>query len=151
MTQAATRPLTGRHIAAILVCGFGVVIGVNFTAAVIAKRSFGGVVVENSYVASQDFNRWLAEAEAEQALGWKVGATHRSDGRVALALTGVPTGARVVAEARHPLGHAPDTALTFDVNGRTALSREALPAGRWTLRVTVEAADRRVRSESVLP
>ena len=34
------------------------------------SSTFGGVVVENSYVASQDFNGWLDEARAERALGW---------------------------------------------------------------------------------
>ncbi|MFD2579774.1 FixH family protein [Novosphingobium colocasiae] len=60
---------TGRHMATILVLGFGVVIGINFLMAHYAVSTFGGVVVENSYVASQDFNRWLDEAAKEKGAG----------------------------------------------------------------------------------
>ena len=53
------RAFTGRHMAAIMVAFFGVVIVVNLLNARLASSTFGGEVVENSYVASQDFNRWL--------------------------------------------------------------------------------------------
>lgn len=142
------RPLDGRHVSAILVAGFAVVIAVNLTAAVAAKRTFGGIVVENSYVASQDFNRWLAEAERERALGWKVTPRRREDGRIALEMAGVPTGAVITAHARHPLGHLPDRSLAFDPAG---ISRERLPRGRWTLRFTITADGRSARMESSIP
>lgn len=146
-----TRPLTGRRVAAIIAAGFAIVIGVNFYAATLAKRSFGGIVVENSYVASQDFNRWLAEAEDERALGWQAVPRRLADGRVELALGGVPGAARIGAVARHPLGRQPDTALHFDPAGPDRqVSRETLPAGRWTLRIAIRAGDRLARSESAL-
>ena len=63
-----TRPFTGRHMFATLVVFFGIVIAVNFTMASYATTTFGGLVVENSYVASQKFNRWLDEAAAEGAV-----------------------------------------------------------------------------------
>ena len=62
-----TRNFSGKHMAIILVSFFGVVIVVNLVMARLAVSTFGGVVVENSYVASQEFNRWLEEAEAEAA------------------------------------------------------------------------------------
>ena len=65
------RPFTGWHMTAILVAGFAVVIAVNMAMATIAVRSFGGTVVENSYVASQKFNGWLAQARAQEKLGWR--------------------------------------------------------------------------------
>lgn len=141
------RTIDGRHVTAILVAGFAVVIAVNVSVAVVAKRTFGGIVVENSYVASQDYNRWLDEAKEERALGWRAVPRRLPDDRIALALTGVPAGARITAEARHPLGRRPDMVLTFDADG---LSRERLGKGRWTLRVTIEANGRRVRSESAI-
>lgn len=145
------KPFTGRHMAAILVAGFGVVIAVNVTMASLASSTFGGVVVENSYVASQHFNRWLDEAEKEKTLGWKIEAGRSADGRVAARIAQVPHGAAITAVARHPLGRRPDTALTFraDANG-TWVSDEALPAGRWTLRFTVEAGGRTWRTEQPL-
>ncbi|MCT2559885.1 FixH family protein [Tsuneonella sp. YG55] len=141
----------GRHMAAILVAGFAVVISVNLGAAVIAKRTFGGIVVENSYAASQDFNGWLEEAARERALGWRVEPARRADGRVALALTGIPAGARIAGSARHPLGRVPDTALHFlPAPDGSAVSDEPLPPGRWILRVTVQADGKRFRSEGPL-
>ncbi|PKB25516.1 nitrogen fixation protein FixH [Novosphingobium kunmingense] len=146
-----TRRFNGRHMALILVGGFGLVIAVNLSAAVVAKRTFGGIVVENSYAASQDFNRWLNEAKSERALGWNAQVSRRPDGRLALALGKVPAGAVITAEARHPLGRAPDRVLTFAPDGPNgAVSREMLPAGRWTLRMTISAEGRQVRSESAL-
>ena len=40
------RPFTGRHMAAILIAGFGVVIAVNLVMARFAVTTFGGVVVK---------------------------------------------------------------------------------------------------------
>lgn len=143
-----TRPFTGWHMAAILVAGFGVVVAVNFTMAHFASATFGGVVVENSYVASQNFNRWLDEADKEKALGWQVGTSRRADGRLSVTLGGVPEGASLAAEARHPLGRLPDVALTFAPDGQGQfVSREVLPAGRWTLRLELQAGGERWRGE----
>ena len=63
---------TGKHMAAVLVCGFAIVIGVNLFMARAAISTFGGLVVENSYVASQNFNGWLEEARQVKSFGWTV-------------------------------------------------------------------------------
>ena len=63
-----TRRFTGWHMTAIMFAFFGVVVSVNMLMATLATRTFGGTVVENSYVASQSFNRWLAEARAQDRL-----------------------------------------------------------------------------------
>lgn len=140
-----TGKFDGRHMSAILVAGFAVVIAVNVYAAVVAKRTFGGVVVDNSYVASQDYNRWLDEAARERALGWHATPLRRVDGRIQATLEGVPAPALISGEARHPLGGQPDVSLHFDAQG---LSRERLPAGRWTLRLSVQSGRQQFRSES---
>jgi nitrogen fixation protein FixH len=146
-----TRTFTGRHMAAILVAFFGVVIAVNFTMARFASATFGGVVVENSYVASQHFNRWLDEAEAERALGWDAVAAWRPDGRLAVTLRGAPPDAEVAATARHPLGRAADRDFTFEPAGDLRfVSRETLPEGRWLLRFEVKAGGRVWRREEEL-
>lgn len=145
-----TKPFTGRHMFAILCAFFGVVIAVNVTMARLAARTFGGEVVENSYVASQKFNRWLDEAKAEKALGWSAATSRASGNRVAVVLSGVPgSDARVAAVARHPLGLAADIPLTFTVqsDGRF-ISAEPLPAGRWALRIEIDAAGRHISTEA---
>lgn len=139
-TRSRSGRFTGRHMATILVLGFGVVIGVNFLMAHYAVSTFGGVVVENSYVASQDFNRWLDEAAKEKALGWKAQAKRRSDGKLYVRIEEAPAGARLSGDAWHPLGAEEDRTLTFDADGHGGyISRESVPAGRWTLRLAVEA------------
>ena len=77
----AQKIFTGRHMAAILIAFFGVVMTVNFIMARFALSTFGGTVVDNSYVASQSFNEWLAESRAQKALGWTVTVTSAPDDR----------------------------------------------------------------------
>ncbi|AKM09522.1 FixH family protein [Croceicoccus naphthovorans] len=153
-THSKRRPksFTGRHMAAVMVVGFGIVIAVNFTMAALASSSFGGVVVENSYVASQNFNGWLDRAEKSEALGYSVEASRGADGRVVLATANVPAGSQVIAVARHPLGHQPETELAFVQSGHDAwTSTAALPEGRWTLRILAKTGPDEWRGERALP
>lgn len=61
---------TGRHMIALMVAFFGVVIAVNLTLAFLARSSWTGLVVDNIYVASQEFNERAAAAKQQAALGW---------------------------------------------------------------------------------
>lgn len=139
----AARPFTGYHMAAILVSFFAIVVAVNVTMARYASATFGGTVVDNSYVASQKFNGWLAEAREEKALGWALSAPTRLEGgHITLRITdarGQPLGgAGVKARAEHPLGRAPDQALRFiETAPGTYRSVEPLAAGRWKLRIHI--------------
>ena len=136
-----TRRFTGWHMAGIMVAFFAVVIAVNFLMASYAVGTFGGTVVDNSYVASQHFNTWLAEARAQQALGWSVSASADKDRRVRIAPTGPHgplTAATVTATAAHPLGRVPARPLVFR-RGQDGgfVATQVLPAGRWLLHVEV--------------
>ncbi len=136
-----TRRFTGFHMLACIVGFFVVVIGVNGVMATIAARSFTGTVVENSYVASQHFNRWLDEAKAQDQLGWHATIDH--DGRrVTVQLTGPDAlirDAMLSGTAIHLLGRLPDRPIHF-VRGEKGAYRsiETLPAGRWQIRVTAQ-------------
>lgn len=57
---------------------FGVIIIVNLTMATFATRSWTGLVVKNSYVASQDFNRELEQAKLQAARGWTGDITYHN-------------------------------------------------------------------------
>ena len=146
---AQPRRFTGRHMAAILIAFFAVIIAVNLVMARLAISSFGGVVVENSYVAGQHFNRWLDEAASEQALGWSARSARTSDSHVRVTLSGVPDGSiALTATARHPLGQAPDQLLHFTrARDGTFLSAEILPPGRWRLRIEMHASGHQWRTE----
>jgi len=142
-----TRRFTGWHMAAIMVAFFGVVIGVNVVMAASAIRTFGGVVVENSYVASQKFDDWLDAARAQRVLGWRADASVGSDGRVVVKLV-APAGAVVRARIIHPLGLQPGhTVVLRPLDKGRYVSDAAIPAGRWLLRIQVEAQGRVARFE----
>ncbi len=137
----SVRKFTGWHMTGILVAFFGVVISVNVFMARAAISTFGGTVVDNSYVASQEFNGWLAKAAAQKARGWTVSA--HLDGMRHVVLT-----ARVHAEplrdamvealVRHPLGRVPERRLQFDrTEDGIWTSHQVLPVGRWIVHLTV--------------
>ena len=143
---------TGKHMALVFIGGFGVVIAVNLVMATFAIGSFHGTVVDNSYVASQNYNGWLAKAEASKQLGWQVEASQRADGRVVLGTTGVPAAAIVAAEAERPLGEREATPLAFAPDGAGRwVSDKALADGRWRLRIAIEAPEGAWAGESTLP
>ena len=85
-TLAATKPFTGRHMLVIFLCFFTVVIGVNIFMAVMAIHSWTGLVVENSYVASQHFNSDVAALKKSAELGISHGL-HYGKGKLQLSLT----------------------------------------------------------------
>ena len=65
------KPLTGRKVLLIAVAAFGVVIAANLAMLLAATGTFPGLVVKNSYVASQGFDAKTAaqRAEASQTSG----------------------------------------------------------------------------------
>jgi nitrogen fixation protein FixH len=132
----------------IMIAFFGTIFVVNFTMARFAIGTFGGTVVDNSYVASQQYNGWLDKARAQARLGWRVTASRADDARVRIAVDhadGSPLGdAMVSAIARHPLGRSEPIDLAFAPTadgGYRSLAR--LPPGRWTLHLTIVEGNRR--------
>ena len=137
----STRKFTGWHMTGVLVAFFGVVVSVNVFMARAAIGTFGGTVVENSYVASQEFNGWLAKAKAQDALGWAVTTELDAARHVAVSVADQAAplhNVAVEALVRHPLGRAPERTLRFEPTGDGRYtSRDALPAGRWIVHLTV--------------
>lgn len=145
------RRLTGKHMMAIFIAFFGIVFVVNFYMAHLATSTFSGEVVENSYVASQKFNIWLDQAAREKALGWRINAVRRADGRVVVTVAGLkPEQAVLSAIARRPLGEGTDRPLRFILAGNDFVSSDALPAGRWLLRLQVHAGGHQWHGQQAL-
>jgi len=150
-----TRGFTGWHMTGIVGAMFGIVIAVNVLMASYAISTFGGTVVDNSYVASQRFNQWLGEARAQRRLNWSVDAT-LSPGRIVAVTARAPAGpmndAEVMVLATHPLGRLPQQTLRFrrDGEGRFVATRP-LPVGRWLLLVEVRDGEHEARFDDEVP
>jgi nitrogen fixation protein FixH len=136
------KPLTGRKVFAIVASAFGVIIAVNIALAVFAVRSFPGLEVANSYVASQHFNE---RADAQRALGWDVSA-HLEGAHLVLAVTDTETGRPVqVAAIEATLGRAThvrdDMTPEFLFSNGVYLAPVTLSPGNWNLRLVARAHD----------
>lgn len=133
--------IRGIHVLGGMVAGFSIIVGVNVTLAVQAVRTFPGLEVANSYVASQTFD---ADRAAQEALGWTARA-EVAEGELRLALTG-PDGAPAEARSVSVLvGRATEAAddirpaLAFD--GKVWRAPVELGRGLWHMKLDAVAAD----------
>lgn len=137
------REFTGRHMLAIMIAFFGVIITVNLTMAYFARSSWTGFVVENRYVASSQFNDKVAESRAQAALGWKPEIAI-ADGEVRYRLVdsaGKAVAVRqVTANFRRPAYASDDreAALTSQPDGWLSTAME-LGDGAWIVEIDAEA------------
>jgi len=136
-----TKRFTGWHMATILVGFFGIVIAVNVYMARVAISTFGGTVVDNSYVASQEFNGWLAAAHKQEQLGWDTRLSLANGRHVRVEVTKADAAIAGLAGsglASHPLGATPPIRLDFSQAADGSLtSAQALPHGRWLIHVSL--------------
>jgi len=144
------REFTGRHMLFFVLGFFAVIIAVNLTLAAFALTSWTGLVVPNSYVASQHFNERLAEARREAALGWTAELTV-AGGKLVLRLSdkaGRPiSGLRVTARIGHPSRDRDDKTVVFEParNGQYRAPTGLAP-GIWSADVVAsDGARRRLR------
>jgi nitrogen fixation protein FixH len=145
------RGFTGRHMLVVMLAFFATIIAVNFTMAWFASSTFGGTVVDNSYVASQRFNGWLAAGRAQRALGWSAAIDLDARRHVRIAAR-LPQGAVLTGTATHPLGRVPEQRLAFVAMGNGDWRSAApLPAGRFQIRIDVRAAGRMAVFDDEVP
>jgi nitrogen fixation protein FixH len=135
------REFTGRHAAMVFVGAFAVIIGVNIALAVSAVRTFPGLEVKNSYVASQEFD---LRRDAQLALGWSVRADAR-DGQVILSITDADGAPVEVSDLHAILGRATqikdDVEPEFVFDGTAYVAPVTLAGGNWNIRMTARAED----------
>ncbi|MCL6283698.1 FixH family protein [Ruegeria sp. 2012CJ41-6] len=137
----AERKLTGKHVAAIFVGAFGVIIAVNLVLAFSAVRTFPGLEVKNSYVESQQFDD---KRDAQEALGWTV-AAEAQDGMVVLSITDSNGHPVEVSDLSAVLGRAThvkeDMAPEFRFDGSAYVAKAELGKGNWNIRMMAKSAD----------
>ena len=132
--------IKGWHVLTGFVLGFGIIISVNLTLAVNAVRTFPGLEVKNSYVASQAFQ---ADRAAQLALGWDVSAS--LDGDV-LAVTILQDGKPIAPEITGAVfGRATSVAAdqrpVFSFDGERLVAAVQGGPGNWNLRLSALAED----------
>ncbi|APE42505.1 nitrogen fixation protein FixH [Sulfitobacter alexandrii] len=134
------REIKGWHVFAGFATAFGIIISVNMTLAFNAVRTFPGLEVKNSYVASQSFDR---ERAAQLGLGWDVSATLRGND---LELVILDAG-RAIAPRIESATFGRATSVAQDQTPEFTFDGSALRAtvqggrGNWNLRLRARADD----------
>ena len=139
---AAGRPFTGRHMLLIIVGFFGVVGSVNVGMAVLASTSWTGLVVTNSYVASQEFETKRLAHERQREAGWRT--TFAYAGGIATVSVRdadgqVPALGPLTLKINRPVGGHDDQTLALEptADGGFAAALD-LSSGVWEARVTAD-------------
>ncbi|WEX79348.1 FixH family protein (plasmid) [Sinorhizobium numidicum] len=151
--RSETRGFTGWHMVAVTGLFFGTIISVNLVMAWNASRSWSGLVVENSYVASQQFNGKVAETRAFAESGIRGELTAES-GAIHYVLTrkGEPERAvdKVVAVLKRPVEAHEDIRVELVRKGEGIfVSAQALKPGQWIADVTAMAGGALVYRQAV--
>lgn len=142
MSQETTvsKEFTGYHMFAVIALFFGVIITVNLTLAFFAANSWTGLVVENSYVASQFFDEDKRIREQQLALGWQSEFSYE---RGVFTLDLVDVNGSVVRADRidvklgRPVHETDDVSLTLSQGIETSYTANVdLGAGVWQADMT---------------
>ncbi|EPX77003.1 FixH family protein [Litoreibacter arenae] len=135
-----SREIKGIHVFAMFAVGFSIIIGVNLTLATQAIRTFPGLEVKNSYVASQSFD---ARRAAQLALGWDVSAGYEN-GKLRLDIHD-SVGPVIPTSIDATLGRATnisqDQSPVFVFDGAAHVVSVDLEPGNWNLRLKAVAED----------
>jgi len=140
MTPTQPKQFTGRKMLLVMVSFFAVIISVNLYMAYSAVSTFPGLEVENSYVASQQFND---RAAAQRALGWEVSLS-REGNELVLDLQdadGPVIPASISAVIGRPTFSGDDIDLQFGLVGSSYRAEAELASGPWRLFLDVVAQD----------
>ena len=142
MLQKRPFVFTGWHMLAVMFAFFGTIISVNFLMAYYATSTWSGLVVQNTYVASQEFNG-KAHAIRDMLATGITGKMTVADGEIRYNLTIAGKGAvdadHVTAHFKRPVGEHQDfTAVLLPVgNGDFVAEHDVLP-GHWIVEVKAE-------------
>lgn len=140
MAKGTQREFTGRHMLAVILAFFGVVIAANAVLAVVAAGSWTGLIVRNGYVASQRYNEVLADAREQRLLGWRSELEGGPGGLVFKIkdTTGRPLpGLAVAARLGRPTNENEDRTVDLEEQGGGLYAAAGgLAPGAWNVEVT---------------
>ena len=140
MHTPAGGQFTGKHMLALILSFFGVVIGVNVTMAVISSVSWTGLVVDNSYVASQEFEEKRLAHLSQVEAGWLATFTYLPGIARLVIVDGsgneIDLG-DVTLKINRPVGGHDDKVLTLRRDALGGYSADVqLDPGVWQARLT---------------
>ncbi len=132
--------IKGIHVLSMFVLGFGIIIAVNLTLAFNAIRTFPGLEVKNSYVASQSFE---ADRAAQTGLGWDVSAwLDGSELHLEILEDGVAIAPQITkAIFGRATSVKDDQTPEFVFNDESYVAPVRSFDGNWNLRVALTAED----------
>ncbi len=133
-----SREISGRHVLGGFTLAFGVIIAVNLTLAYQAVRTFPGLEVANSYVASQSFDR---DRTAQEGLNWDVRASLKGNLlRLSIEHEGRPVFPTIESAI---FGRATsviaDQEPAFRIEGDALIADVTAAPGNWNLRLKARA------------
>ncbi|AHC73578.1 fixH [Candidatus Endolissoclinum faulkneri L5] len=133
--------MTDRHILIILIFFFGIVITVNAILAILANRTWPGLIVDNSYVASQQFNSHIADARKQKALGYTLDFEQAKNQLTLILYDKFGQGINILGgnvRIGRPVTRNEDRVIhiPFLPNGRFSIPN-ALAAGTWVADITL--------------
>lgn len=141
MTSFFRGPVTGPKFFAIFASFFVVIISVNLVLAYSAVKTFPGLEVKNSYVASQTFDK---DRQAQEALGWTIDARVQH-GELHLMITDADGKPVEVKSVNGTFGRATsvrdDQAPAFVFDGTMYRAPVTTAPGNWNLRFEALAQD----------
>ncbi|MBA4798806.1 MAG: FixH family protein [Rhizobiales bacterium] len=143
---------TGWHMLAIMLAFFGTIITVNFTMAYFATSTWSGLVVKNTYVASQEFNGKTAAIKEMLATGIAGDLSVDTKGmRYRLTLpNNVPVVAdSVLAHFKRPVGEHQDFELVLTPAGDGLyLAETAVLPGSWIVEIKATKGGKMIMHEA---
>lgn len=145
----ATRQSAWRWFPWVVVGAMTMVFLANALLITLATRSFPGVVTARPYETGLAYNKVLAEASAQRALGWSI-AVKLADGRVSLGVNdaaGQPLeGLSVSGVLSRPLGQAETVELAFSPEDAATLAAPigTIAPGQWDLKLILRSGEHRV-------
>ncbi len=147
------RVFTGWHMLGVMVLFFGTIITVNLIMAWNASHSWSGLVVQNTYVASQQFNGKVKEARAFAASGLdgklslEPGAVRYTLMRQGKAETSAD---KVVAVFKRPVEEHEDVRVEMAHQGEGVfVAATDLKRGQWIADITATSGDKVVYRQAI--
>lgn len=147
MSSARPRELTGRHVLTMILAFFGVVVVANGVFIWLAIGSWTGLETENAYVEGLRYEEHLKRAEAQRALGWRLGHGWAGDAfevRLRDAAAAPVGGVELTAAFRRPTHEGEDVRVILYPRQRGVFRSDPLrlAPGQWDLVILVSREGR---------